>query len=165
MNDMANSRLRAALQRLMAWLASIGAGAYGFGAATGLLRPWMDFEQQRTLMLSAGGVGAAITIWATATFVFHFLDDRQPGRKLHAALVILSVVVAIEVAMITTSIAFGESSPWGHIVEGINGPAIGILAGIVPSWWWAPLWAATLLIVLSAFAHLVRVARRRGAPI
>jgi hypothetical protein len=132
------------------------------GVGMGAVRPFVAIEDHRALVLFIGTVtglagGASIYIFAT-----HVLGRSKPPRLFRLSAALLLVFVAFEMGTITTLIAFGQSSPWGYVVEGISGPLFGWLDGVVsPAWWTLP-FIIGFFGTIGVLAHLWENAKASG---
>jgi hypothetical protein len=132
------------------------------GVGMGVVRPSVAIEDHRTSVLSIGMAtglagGASIHIFAT-----HVLGRRKPPRFFRLSAALLLVFVALEMGTIATLIAFGQSSPWGYVVEGISGPLFGWLDGVVSPGWWTLPFIMGFLDTIGVLVHLWENAKASG---
>lgn len=142
-------------------LALIGA-AESMSIGMSMLRPIFAIEDHRALILTAGLATGLAGGFALYVFAMHLLGKPKKRRLFRFSAALLLAFCAFELGTITTLIAFGASSPWGYVVEGLSGPLFGWLEGVISVAWWPVFFIAGFAIATGVGLHLWEAAKVKG---
>jgi len=137
--------------RATASLAALIVAVPASGLGINMLVPFQNAGEVHTVLAFAGTVTGVLG-WAAAFILFaHQFGAKVSSKLLPVAFAFLGLLIALMAGQAATLVVFGEASPWGRIVDGINGPLTdGISAFHASADWWPIPFAVAFTAALMA---------------